>query len=274
MAEPDVAVAHAELLGIAVDLVHSTGALIRQSWDADAPGELDVSVKSSPTDLVTAVDQRAEQHLLGELARRRPGDAVLAEEGGERAGTTGVRWLVDPIDGTVNFYYGIPQYAVSVAAEVAGETVVGAVHNPVSGETFLALRGAGAWLGSRPLAATGRAASLDVAVVGVGFGYDSARRGAQGRIAAAVLPRVGNLRRLGSAALDLCYVAAGRLDGYYEQGLNPWDIAAGALIAAEAGAVVTGLRGNPPGEAITVAATPAIAGELVTLLEELGADAV
>jgi myo-inositol-1(or 4)-monophosphatase len=274
MAESDVAVAHAELLGIAVDLVHSTGALIRQSWDADAPGELDVSVKSSPTDLVTAVDKRAEQHLLAELARRRPGDAVLAEEGGAHPGTTEVRWLLDPIDGTVNFYYGIPQYAVSVAAEVAGRTVAGAVHNPVSGETFLALRGAGAWLGSRPLAATGRAGSLDVAVVGVGFGYDSARRGAQGRIAAAVLPRVGNLRRLGSAALDLCYVAAGRLDGYYEQGLNPWDIAAGALIAAEAGAVVTGLRGAPPGAAITVAAAPAIAAELVTLLEELGADEV
>jgi myo-inositol-1(or 4)-monophosphatase len=274
MADPEVPIQHAELLGVAVELVHRTGALIRDGQDGAGPVDLDVTTKTTPTDLVTAVDKQAEQFLVEQLHARRPGDAVLGEEGADQAGSTGIRWLVDPIDGTVNFYYGVPQYAVSVAAEWQGKTVVGAVHNPVSGETFMAVRGAGAWLGSRPLTAAGRAASLDTAVIGTGFSYDAARRGGQGRVLAGVLPRVGNIRRLGSAALDLCFVAAGRLDGYYEQGLAPWDMAAGALVAQEAGALVTGLRGRPPGPQITVAASPAVADELVALLEELGADEI
>jgi myo-inositol-1(or 4)-monophosphatase len=275
MAEPEVPIQHAELLGVAVELVHRTGALIRAGQDGPADAaQLEVATKTTPTDLVTAVDKQAEQFLVEQLHARRPGDAVLGEEGADQAGSTGVRWLVDPIDGTVNFYYGVPQYAVSVAAQFEGETVAGAVHNPVSGETFMAVRGAGAWLGSRPLTAAGRAAGLDTAVIGTGFSYDAGRRGAQGRVLAGVLPRVANIRRLGSAALDLCFVAAGRLDGYFEQGLAPWDMAAGALIAQEAGALVTGLRGRPPGPVITVAASQAVAGELVALLEELGADEV
>jgi myo-inositol-1(or 4)-monophosphatase len=274
MADPEVPIQSAELLGVAVDLVHRTGALIRAGTEGVDPADLSVTTKSTPTDLVTVVDKQAEQFLVEQLHARRPGDAVLGEEGADQAGSTGVRWLIDPIDGTVNFYYGVPQYAVSVAAEYEGETVVGAVHNPVSGETFMAVRGAGAWLGSRRLTAAGRASSLDTAVIGTGFAYDAGRRGGQGRVLAGVLPRVANIRRLGSAALDLCFVAAGRLDGYYEQGLAPWDMAAGALVAQEAGALVTGLRGRPPGPQITVAACPAVADELVTLLEELGADEV
>lgn len=272
MADPEVPVQHAELLSVAVDLVHRTGEVIR----AGLPGSADLAVdtKSTPTDLVTEVDKQAEQFLVEQLHQRRPDDAVLGEEGADQAGRTGVRWLIDPIDGTVNFYYGVPQFAVSVAAEFDGQTVVGAVHNPVSGETFMAVRGAGAWLGSRRLTAAGRAASLDTAVIGTGFGYDAGRRGGQGRVLAAVLPRVGNVRRLGSAALDLCFVAAGRLDGYYEQGLAPWDMAAGVLVAQEAGAVVTGLRGRPAGPQIVVAACPSVAEEFVALLEELGADEV
>ncbi|HVQ89884.1 MAG TPA: inositol monophosphatase family protein [Mycobacteriales bacterium] len=273
MAAHEVQVQHAELLGVAVELAHLTGALIRDGREAAGAG-LTADTKTTPTDLVTAVDKQAEQFLVEQLRERRPGDAVLGEEGADEAGSTGVRWLIDPIDGTVNFYYGVPQYAVSVAAEYAGQTVVGAVHNPISGETFMALRGAGSWLGSRKLTAAGRAASLDTALIGTGFGYDAGRRGAQGRILAGVLPRVANIRRLGSAALDLCFVAAGRLDGYFEQGLAPWDMAAGALVAAEAGALVSGLHGRPAGPAITVAAAPAVAGELVALLEELGADEI
>ena len=264
----------AELLRVAVDLVHRAGALVRDGREGVDAGDLDVASKTTPTDLVTAVDRRSERFLVAELHERRPGDAVLGEEGADTTGTTGIRWLVDPIDGTVNFLYGVPQYAVSVAAERDGVTLVGAVHNPMSGETFMAVRGAGAWLGSRRLTATAPATSLDGAVVGTGFSYDAGRRGGQGRVLAGVLPRIGNLRRLGSAALDLCFVAAGRLDAYYEQGLMPWDMAAGALVAEEAGAVVTGLRGRPPGPVITVAATTAVAAELVKLLEELGADEV
>ena len=271
MPTAEVGVELAELLTVAVDLAHGAGAVVREGRDR---GNLDVSVKSSPTDLVTEIDRLAERYIVMELGTRRPDDAILGEEEVDQQGTSGIRWLVDPIDGTVNFYYGLPQYSVSVAAERDGVTLAGCVHNPVSGETFLAVRGGGAWLGSRRRTASGRATSLDRALIGTGFGYEAGRRTAQGRVLAGVLPRVANVRRLGSAALDLCFVAAGRLDAYYEQGLSPWDMAAGALIAEEAGALVTGLRGQPAGARLTVAASRAVAEEFVTLLEELGADDV
>jgi myo-inositol-1(or 4)-monophosphatase len=270
MPDPDTPLELAELLGVAVDLAHQAGTIVRDGRG----GELTVAAKTSPTDPVTEVDRATEQFLVEQLRTRRPGDAVLGEEGAERAGSTGIRWLLDPIDGTVNFLYGVPQYAISVAAERDGETLIGCVHNPVSGETFMAVRGAGSWLGSQRLTARGAATSLDQAVLGTGFSYDAGRRAGQGRVLAGVLPRVANLRRLGAASLDLCFVAAGRLDGYYEQGLALWDMAAGLLVAREAGAVVSGLRGRPPNEVIAVAASPAVAGDLVRLLEELGADEV
>jgi myo-inositol-1(or 4)-monophosphatase len=274
MPEPQTDIDLAALLSVAVDLVHGAGAIVRAGRESTEGRDLGVAEKSTPTDVVTAIDRQSERYLIEQIRARRPGDGVLGEEGGEHPGSTGVRWLVDPIDGTVNFLYGVPQYAVSVAAEQDGVTLVGAVHNPMSGETFMAVRGVGAWLGSRRLTAAGHATSLDRALVGTGFSYDAGRRGGQGRVLAGILPRVGNLRRLGAAALDLCFVAAGRLDGYYEHALAPWDLAAGVLVATEAGAVVTGLHGSPPGSRITVAATQAIAAELVTLLEELGADEV
>jgi myo-inositol-1(or 4)-monophosphatase len=270
MRDADIPLELAELLGLAVDLAHRAGTIVRDGRE----GELAVAAKSTPTDPVTEVDRASERFLVEELHARRPADAVLSEEGADRKGSTGIRWLLDPIDGTVNFLYGVPQYAVSVAAERDGETLVGCVHNPVSGETFMAVRGAGAWLGSRRLTGTGPASSLDAALLGTGFSYDAARRAAQGRVLSGVLPRVGNLRRLGAASLDLCFVAAGRLDAYYEQALAPWDMAAGLLVAREAGAVVSGLHGRPPSDRIAVAASPAVAGELIALLEELGADEV
>ncbi|HYT10548.1 MAG TPA: inositol monophosphatase family protein [Mycobacteriales bacterium] len=263
------------LLDLSVRLARGAGRLVREARarSETADSGLDVAVKSSPTDPVTEVDRASERWLVERLAELRPNDAVLGEEGASRPGDSGVRWLLDPIDGTVNFLYGIPQYAVSVAAEADGEVVAGCVHDPSSGETFSAVRNGGAWLDGRRLAGPWRAPSLDRAVVGTGFSYDQGRRAAQGLVLAGVLPRIANLRRLGSAALDLCYVGAGRLDAYFEQDLKPWDRAAGALVATEAGAVVSGLRGRPPG-AITVAASPAVAAELRMLLEELGADDV
>jgi myo-inositol-1(or 4)-monophosphatase len=270
MPDVDIPLELAELLGLAVDLAHRAGTIVRDGRD----GDLAVATKSTPTDLVTEVDRAAERFLVEQLHTRRPGDAVLGEEGAARDGSTGIRWLLDPIDGTVNFLYGVPMFAVSIAAERDGKELVGCVHNPISGETFMAVAGGGAWLGQRRLTATGPASSLAHAVLGTGFSYDAGRRAGQGRVLAGVLPRVGNVRRLGSAALDLCFVAAGRLDAYYEQGLAPWDMAAGLLVAREAGAVVTGLRGRPPGTPIAVAASPAVADELVALLEELGADEV
>jgi myo-inositol-1(or 4)-monophosphatase len=260
---------HTELLELAEWLARGAGELTVRLRAAG--GSLGVDAKSSPTDVVTEVDRASERWLADELARLRPDDALLGEEGADRAGASGVRWVVDPIDGTVNFLYGLRPYAVSVAAEQDGQVVAGAVYDPTSGETFAARLGGGAYLDGTRIGGSWLAPGLDTAVVATGFGYDAALRAGQGEVLAALLPRVGNVRRLGSAALDLCYVAAGRLDGYYEHGLKDWDRAAGLLVATEAGAVVGGLRGRPPG-GVTVAASPAVAAELTTLLEELGAD--
>jgi myo-inositol-1(or 4)-monophosphatase len=264
-----------ELLAIAVDLARRAGALVVEGRERAGPDRtgLAAEAKSTPTDVVTAMDRASERFLTGELRRLRPGDAVLGEEGADRAGSTGVRWLVDPIDGTVNYLYGLPQYAVSVAAEVDGVVLAGAVHNPVSGEMFRATAGGGAWLSGprtadRRLAVTG-CTQLPQAMVATGFGYAARERAEQARVVAALLPRVRDIRRLGSAALDLCFLAAGRLDAYYETRLNPWDFAAGGLVAAEAGAVLSGLHGRPPGGELFAAAGPGLAPAFFGLLEEL-----
>jgi myo-inositol-1(or 4)-monophosphatase len=233
-----------------------------------------VDVKSSPVDVVTAVDKASEQLIVGRLLDARPGDGVLGEEGAAREGVTGVRWVIDPIDGTVNFLYDLPAYAVSIAAEVAGKVVAGVVLNVATGEMFTAIRGGGAHLTSparpEPVRLAGsRPASLEQTLVGTGFGYRVEQRRAQGAVVAALLPRVRDIRRYGSSALDLCSVAAGRIDAYYELDLNPWDHAAGALVAAEAGLVVTGLPGRAFAEPMAIAAAPSVAAPFVDLLSEL-----
>ena len=191
--------------------------------------------------------------MFARIAARRPDDAIFGEEGEASSGSSGVRWLVDPIDGTVNFVLGMPAYAVSVAAEIGGRVVAGCVHNPETGELFRATVGGGAYLGSRRLTGP-RDVPLSRAVIGTGFSYDAARRGKQGDLVAAILPRIADIRRIGSASLDLCFVSAGRLDGYFEVGLNAWDWAAGALIAEEAGCVVSGLPDRPVGKPVVAAA--------------------
>jgi myo-inositol-1(or 4)-monophosphatase len=234
-----------------------------------------VSTKSSHTDVVTAADTATERLLRERIAELRPDDAVLGEEGGlshdERASRPGqLCWLVDPIDGTVNYLYGYPWYAVSVAVARDGVTLAGAVVEPDSGRVWSAADGRGASLDGQPLRASS-AGRLDLALIGTGFSYSLERRRRQGRLAAALLTRVRDIRRAGAASLDLCAVAAGWLDGYYEHAINPWDWAAGALVAREAGAVV-----HPPdpaapyGNAI-VAAAPGIHAGLVDALTELGA---
>jgi len=258
-----------ELAEIATQLARGAGALIR----ARRHDRFAVDTKSTPTDVVTEIDRAAEAYIRTELATRRPDDAVLGEEAGGRDGSSGVRWFVDPIDGTVNFVLGLPQYAVSIAAEVDGRTVAGCVHNPISGELFHATLGGGAFEGDQRLPGP-RRVPLERAVVATGFGYEAGRRAKQAAIVATLLPRIADIRRLGSAALDLCTVAAGRLDGYFEVGLNSWDWSAGVLIASEAGCVVSGLRGRAPGGAMTAVAGATLAPELFALLEELGADDV
>jgi myo-inositol-1(or 4)-monophosphatase len=219
------------------------------------------------------VDKASERWLVDQIKSDRPADGVLGEEGGERSGTSRVRWVVDPIDGTVNFVLGLPQYAVSVAAELDGQVLAGAVCNPATREMFHAVRGAGAWLDGRRLTGP-RRVSLDRAVIGTGFSYDRDRRGRQASVVGQLLPRVADIRRLGSAALDLCAVAAGRLDGYYEVGLNLWDYAAGALVATEAGCTVSGVRGGPPSGYLTVAAGAELSPDLVEVLTEVHAESV
>lgn len=246
--------------------------------DAHDADDAAVRTKSTPTDPVTVVDTDTERLLRDRLAQLRSGDPILGEEGGgptdENANADGaVTWVLDPIDGTVNFVYGIPAYAVSVAAQVDGVSVAGAVADVAAGWVFSAGAGLGAHVsdekGKRPLRCTG-VEDLSMALLGTGFGYSRQRRAAQAALLARMLPVVRDVRRIGSAALDLCMVAAGQLDAYYEHGLQLWDCAAGALIAAEAGArVVLPARGGPGGSAgLVVAAAPGIADQLLAALEQ------
>jgi fructose-1,6-bisphosphatase/inositol monophosphatase family enzyme len=223
--------------------------------------------KSSPTDVVTALDRAVEELIRERIGKARPGDAVLGEEDGE-TGVGTVRWIVDPIDGTVNFLYGLPEWAVSIAVEVDGQIVAGVVNVVPRGELFTAWLGGGAWLaGERLRCNTG--VPLSGALVATGFGYLAERRAVQGEVLARVLPRVRDVRRAGSAASDLCSVAAGRVDAYYERGPQPWDFAAGGLVATEAGAVLGGLHGRPPSPAFTMCAAPGLFEELHDLLAPL-----
>lgn len=228
----------------------------------------DVGTKSSETDVVTAADLAVERLVRQRLAELRPGEPVLGEEsGGGGDGGDGLCWVVDPIDGTVNYLYGYPWYAVSLAAQVDGESVAAAVVEPVSGRRWTAARGSGAWLDGRPLRVSG-ADRLDLALVGTGFAYRAERREQQAAGVAGLLTRVRDIRRAGAASLDLCAVAAGWLDAYFEHGLNRWDWAGGALIAREAGAVVQ-LPGDVA-EDLVVATAPGIAEEFNAALADTG----
>lgn len=260
-----------ELLGIAVEAAREAAALA-QKYRAEGIG--DVGTKSTSTDIVTAADRAVERLIAAFLRERRPDDAVLGEEYGAQANGAAsgrVRWVVDPIDGTVNYFYGLDQYAVSIAAEVDGVSVAGVVRNAATGQEWTATRGGGAWRDGRRLTGSTQT-ELGQALVATGFGYDPARRAYQARVLAEVLPRVRDLRRFGAASLDLCLAAEGRVDAYYEKGLNPWDHAAGGLIATEAGLRLGGLRGQPPSPAMVVAAPPALYQPLLDLLASVDAD--
>ena len=268
------------LLQIAVAAARE--AWLLASWRGDERPEV-VQTKSSPTDVVTEMDRRSEALITSRIRAHRPGDAVLGEEGGQTAGDPAdggsdgarpgrVRWVVDPLDGTVNYLYGLFDWAVSIAAEVDGTVVAGVVEVPRHGETFTAVAGQGAWLHrgeARVALHCTSGVPLGQALVGTGFGYDAGRRQVQGEVMAALLPYVRDIRRGGSAAVDLCSVAAGRLDAFYERGLNYWDFAAGGLIAREAGAAVGGLAGKTESTSMAVAAVPGLYEQLDTFLTKL-----
>lgn len=306
MGVPVAEVDRRELLAAAVDVARRAAELA-VARRAEGVGE--VATKTTATDLVTAADRAVESLIVRMLRARRPGDRFLGEEHGEKVWhvktgehgekeahiraaehrektahikaeehresetpglDTGVRWVIDPIDGTVNYVYGLPHYAVSIAAEVGGVSVAGVVRNAVTGEEWTAIRGEGAWRGGERLTGS-RITELDRALVATGFGYGAARRAHQARVLADLLHRVRDIRRFGAAAIDLCFAAEGRVDAFYEKGLGPWDHAAGGLVATEAGLLVTGLRGAGPGPDMVLAAPPDLHGPLHELLMDLDA---
>ncbi|KAA9153319.1 inositol monophosphatase [Amycolatopsis acidicola] len=259
-----------ELKNVAVQVAGEAASLVRQAREAMLTGRpVRVDTKSTDTDVVTAVDRASERLVRERLAELRPGEHVLGEEEGGSAGD-GVTWVVDPIDGTVNFLYGSPVFSVSLAAQVDGVSLAGVVVEPVDGRVWTAVRGEGAWLDGRRLG-TSSPERLELTLVATGFAYAAERRERQARAVADLLGRVRDIRRPGSASLDLCAVAAGWTDAYIEHGLKRWDWAAGALIAAEAGAVVS-LPGEDEelGVDATFAAAPSIAEPLHAALVECG----
>jgi myo-inositol-1(or 4)-monophosphatase len=249
-----------ELLDVAITAARTAGTLLRERFEAGT--ERTLRTKSSPTDLVSDADLTAERTIRELIVQRRPADAILGEEGDDIPGTSGRRWIVDPLDGTVDFLYGIPQWAVSIACDEE----VGVIYDPMREELFVSRRGEVPTLNGAPLQAS-RCELLATAMVATGFGYEASVREAQAAVVARVLPRVRDIRRMGSAALDLAWTAAGRYDAFYERGVKAWDTAAGELLCASAGLEVLRLeaRGDLPAG---VMAAPA--GLVAPLLELVG----
>jgi myo-inositol-1(or 4)-monophosphatase len=223
-----------DLLPLAVELAEAAGELL---LDGLQRARSLVETKSTGTDMVTEIDRASEQLIVSALRSRRPDDGLLGEEGAASTGTSGLRWVIDPLDGTTNYLYGFPAFCVSIGVEDHDGSLVGVVRDPLHAETFTAVRGEGSWCNGRRLHID-PPSSLDFALVGTGFSYDRDNRRRQAEEVTQVIPHVRDIRRAGAAALDLCWVALGRLDCYFERGLQPWDWAAGSLIASEAGAAV------------------------------------
>jgi myo-inositol-1(or 4)-monophosphatase len=275
---PDPRADAAALLDLAVPIAEKAADLLR---DGVRRTRRSVRTKSTATDMVTEMDRASEDLIVGALLAARPDDGLLAEEGSARTGTSGVRWVVDPLDGTTNYLYDFPGWSVSIAAELVpedatqsgGEVVAGVVLDVVHGELYTAALGRGARCNGEPITCSAQADVAD-ALLATGFAYLPERRRAQAQTLVGLLPLVRDIRRMGSAAMDLCMVARGRVDAYFERGLSWWDLAAGALIAREAGAVVTALDGSPVVPGSVFAATPGIAAPLRALLCAQGANDV
>jgi len=269
--EPDGRLASApphlrELLALASELARDAARVHIEGRQ----NTLNIETKSSPTDLVSQVDREAERVIVERLREVRPDDAVLAEEGAASKGTSGVRWVIDPLDGTTNYVYGYPAFAVSIAVEIDGRPQIGVVHDSSSGHVYRAISGFGAVCDDRPLQVREQP-DLGKALVATGFSYEAAQRERQGVVVAQLLGRVRDLRRGGSAALDLCHVAAGHVDAYWEAGLASWDYAAGVVIAREAGAEVLVLETAHGRGPAVVAAPPSLLPDFLDLLREAGA---
>jgi len=257
-----------ELLALACRLAVEAGDLAAEGRRRDGVA---TDTKSTATDLVTAHDRAAEAAIVGGLTAARPDDAIVGEEGTDRPGTSGRSWYLDPIDGTTNFVYGLPQWSTSIAVGDASGMLAGAVYLPVTGEVFAAARDRGATCNGEPIVCSATA-SLDLALVATGFGYSPTRRRRQAAIVAHLIGEVRDIRRFGSAAVDLCYAASGRVDAYYEERLNIWDMAAGLLIAREAGCAAGDFAGGDPVPEQLLVAPAALFDDLVAMIGEAVAD--
>jgi myo-inositol-1(or 4)-monophosphatase len=278
-----------DLLALATDAAAQAAGLL---LDGLGHARTDVSTKSSRTDMVTEMDRASEALIVKALLSARPDDGVVGEEGSARTGTSGVRWVIDPLDGTTNYLYGHPGWSVSIAAEVeladatdatdaqgggdpaaSRAVVAGVVLDAMHAETFSATRGGGARRNGEPIHCSDQD-DVSRALVATGFGYAPERRVAQAEVLSRVIGDIRDIRRMGAASVDLCWVGCGRLDAYFERGLSWWDLAAGSLVAAEAGAVVTSLAGGPVEAGSIVASAPRLATPLRALLSSHGVEKV
>lgn len=262
-----------ETLRVARDIAHKAGEILLASRPNPARLQLlDTTSKSSPTDLVSEMDQASENYIVNQLQQHFPEDGIIGEEGTDRVGVSGRNWIVDPLDGTINYLYGAEHWAVSIALEDEHGLLLGVVYAPALGVEYFAVRGEG----SIRIDARGETrlpqiseTSLARALFATGFSYESSKRRKQAETFVNVLPRIQDIRRKGSAALDLCMVADGAVDGYFEVGAKPWDYSAGVLIALEAGAIASGLFGNPISPEYVICAAPRLQHEMVQLLEDI-----
>ena len=251
----------AQLLDLAAAVAREAGAGLREAFGS----VLAISSKSTPTDLVSEADVATETLIRERLIAARPDDAIMGEEGLDRPGTSGLRWVVDPLDGTVNFLYGIPQWCVSIAVEDADGGLAGVVYDPMREEMWTATRGGSPALNGEVVRAAEKD-DLATALVATGFGYDARVREIQAGVIARLLPQVRDIRRIGAAALDLCWVAAGRYDAYFERGVNHWDVAAGRLLCERAGLALRTLPPAPPAGSGLLVAPPGMADALLAAL--------
>ncbi|MFM7462618.1 MAG: inositol monophosphatase family protein [Actinomycetota bacterium] len=249
-----------DMLKLALESAVAAGEILM-----DRPAAFEISTKSSAIDIATQMDEAAERLIVERIRSNRPGDAIVGEEGAQVSGSSGIRWVIDPLDGTVNYLYGLPGWCVSIAAKDREGTVVGVVHAPSLGMTWQAVRGSGALLNGKRIS-TSEVSQLDKALIATGFSYSREVRQGQSEAIKKLIPLCRDIRRLGAAAVDLCHVASGGVDGYFEVGLKEWDLAAGALIATEAGALVTGGESD---EVVVIAANPKLHQTLRNFLEAI-----
>jgi myo-inositol-1(or 4)-monophosphatase len=248
------------ILDLAVGIAKAAGTLL-----STRPENFDLETKSSVIDFATQMDKASEELIVSKILAARPGDGIIAEEGSATSSTSGVTWVIDPLDGTVNYFYGLAGWNISIAAKTASGVQVGVVYAPSIDSLWTATKGGGAFLNGKPIRCNDPV-ELSRALVGTGFSYDVAKRVSQAEMVSKLLPRVRDLRRIGAGAVDICSVATGRLDAFYEFGLNEWDFAAGGLVATEAGALVTGFVGEPAGKEMVIAAGPGLHEQLLKII--------